>query len=80
MNRLVYNILIVLMVSLLAGLVFFGLNPIKSISLSILGCLFIIGLVQGLRRKSLGLPFISKYSPLFSKDFYREIYRMHCEK
>ena len=57
---------------------YFGLNPLKSNTLYLFLQLTAMIIVQGYRRRYLGLRFIGKYNML-AKEFYVEFRRMFTE-
>ena len=79
MNRLLFIFLFILLVGGVIGLFFFKINPLKSNTAYVFLLLTALVILTGLRRKSLGLPFLSKYG-FFSKERYKEIIKLFSEK
>jgi hypothetical protein len=79
MNRLLFVSLLILLVAGVIGLFFFKINPIGSNTAYVFFLLTALVIVTGLRRKSLGLPFLPKYG-FFSKERYEELIKLFSEK
>lgn len=79
MGLYTYIILFLFLIGILILRLFFGYKFLESDTIFIFLNLIGIIVVQGLRRKKLGMTFMIKYT-LYSKEFYQEFARMFTEK
>ena len=79
MGLYTYLILLSFLIGTLILRLSFGYKLLESDTAFIFLNLIGIIVVQGFRRRKLGMRFISKYS-MFSKEWYAEFFRMFTEK
>jgi len=79
MNRLVYLVLYSSLMAALGGLLYFQINPLGSNSAYLFLLLALMVVVAGIRRRYLGMTFLSKYG-FFSRERYDELFDMFFGK
>jgi len=75
MNRYLFIAIYIIIISAIVSLFYFNFNPIGNNTIYIFLLLGLIIVVNGIRRITLGLPFMTKYA-FFSKERYLEIFFM----
>lgn len=79
MGRIFFIIIFSILIAGVIGLFYFKINPLGNNSTYLFLLLISLIVVTGLRRKKLGMSFISKYG-FFSKERYEEFIAMFVKK